>query len=323
MARAGQTGAACVLFVGLLAARTAHTGGLGLIAPAVPETPAVVENLGRQPLDAAPATLPPAMDIVEGGAHWRVDTIRGPVHLWQPAGYAAASAGVVVYVHGYRSTVDEAWTAHSLAAQFRASNRNALFIVPEAPTHNGEEVRWPALVELLDMVPAVCGIDAPKGPVVAIGHSGGFRTIEEWLGEPAMREIILLDGLYADSWPLRSWLASSDASSPRHLTLVGRETRRHCRRMAYQFHGAVRLPRVPVDRAGFGSRASSARLLVMDSQYRHMTLVTGGQVIPLLLKLSELPRIHEEHLAPRRALVSDARQGLRAPGRARVASARR
>jgi hypothetical protein len=296
----GATG----VLAGLLAAPSLRAEAVGTITPTAEtlatttaEAPDTLALTGTTTL-ASPVTtgttapdLGPEMDIVEGGAHWRIETVRGPIHVWRPAGFLAPSAGVVVYVHGYHNTADEAWISHRLASQFRASGRNALFVVPEAPIDGNDSVRWPSLSELIDAACAAPGIEVPSGPVVAIGHSGAFRTVEEWLGEPKLHEIILLDGLYKEAWPYRTWLDQRVASMPRRLTLVGHDTRRRCRRLAGEMRGAVRLSYVPAHPGGLGRRARDARLLVMDSQYAHMALVTGGRVIPLLLELSGLMRL--------------------------------
>ena len=65
-----------------------------------------------------------------------------------PPGYDRATAGTVVYVHGYYTDADGAWREYNLARQFRASHQNALFIVPEAPAGNDDPVNWPALKDL-------------------------------------------------------------------------------------------------------------------------------------------------------------------------------
>jgi len=40
----------------------------------------------------------------------------------------------VIYVHGYYTDADGAWSEHDLARQFKASHQNAMFIVPDAPS---------------------------------------------------------------------------------------------------------------------------------------------------------------------------------------------
>ncbi len=46
----------------------------------------------------------PHPDAVAGGDHWRIEASSGPVHVWRPAGYQPATAGIVIYVHGYETT---------------------------------------------------------------------------------------------------------------------------------------------------------------------------------------------------------------------------
>ena len=83
-----------------------------------------------------------------GGKHFRIRTTRGAVHVWVPPDYDRETAGTVVYVHGYYTDADGAWREHELARQFKASRQNAMFIVPDAPAGNEDEVQWPALKDL-------------------------------------------------------------------------------------------------------------------------------------------------------------------------------
>ena len=88
-------------------------------------------------------------DTVLGGRHFRINTSRGAVHVWAPPDYDRATAGTVIYVHGYYTDADGAWREHELAKQFKASHQNALFIVPDAPAGNDDDVKWPALKDLM------------------------------------------------------------------------------------------------------------------------------------------------------------------------------
>ena len=112
-------------------------------------------------------------DTVAGGKHWRIKTAQGAVHVWVPAGYDRETAGTVVYVHGYWTDADGAWRDHSLARQFRASRQNALFIVPDAPSRNDEQVKWPALTDLRRAVTRA-NIKLPDGP---IDRDGPLRRV--------------------------------------------------------------------------------------------------------------------------------------------------
>ena len=90
-----------------------------------------------------------SMEQEAGGSHMRLETNHGPVHLFRPPGFDRKTAGVVVYVHGYYTHIDEAWYEHKLAEQFVASRRNALFIAPEAPAAPEESPSWTTLRRLL------------------------------------------------------------------------------------------------------------------------------------------------------------------------------
>lgn len=225
-----------------------------------------------------------------GGEHLRLQTPTGVVHLWWPADYRPETAGVVVYVHGYFSTADTAWSEHRLAEQFARSHENALFVAPEAPAGERDPVVWESLEALLAAVAQVRPL--PPGPLVAIGHSGGFRTILPWLSDKRLRLLLLLDGLYGPERPFHAWLRGGPrAPNRRQLVVVASETARKAERFARRYRGAARRGSVPDDASQFTSKERAAPVLVMRSQYEHNEIVTSGRVIPLVLQLSRLEPI--------------------------------
>ena len=226
-----------------------------------------------------------------GGTVWRFEDAEfGPVRVWRPKGYVRRTAGIVVYVHGHATTVDSAWTDHQLGEQFAASHQNALYIIPESPQYGGDRTRWPKLDALFEAVAAAIGEPMPRGPVVVVGHSGAFKEIAQWLDDARVRHIILLDGLYGNEGDFRAWYLRGD----RKFTLVAFETRRHTDFFRKGLRDVARLKRVPKAFEDFTGRQRRARLLIMRSQYEHMEIVTSGQVIPVLLRLSALRRISEK-----------------------------
>jgi hypothetical protein len=220
-----------------------------------------------------------------GGRHLRIGTARGSVHVWFPPGYAAPTAGIAIYVHGYYTNVDQAVVDHDLIGQFRASRRNAVFIVPEAPAWNGEAVWWTDLGELLEEVQLRARFPLPRGPVVVAGHSGAIRTVLAWLDHPRLRELLLMDALYRGEDALAAWL---EAEPERHrVILVGQETGPRTESwLAERGASVVLLPQVP---AAIAPRDRAARVMYLRSQYDHMGLVTTGRVLPLLLGVTGLP----------------------------------
>jgi hypothetical protein len=222
------------------------------------------------------------------GDYLRLVTKRGVVHVWRPSGYQARSAGIVVYVHGYFTDADQAWSEGHLAAQFQASGRNALFIVPEAPQSVAEAVPWKSLGGMLDAVQRAAALRLPRGPLVVVGHSGAFRTILNWLRDPRLRSVILLDGLYRNERQFRYWLQYAPGRRAHQMVLVANETHEKSDRFARRFRGAARRERIPEDFSEFTKHERGARLLYLRSQYEHMGIVNGGKVIPLLLQLTPL-----------------------------------
>jgi hypothetical protein len=231
-----------------------------------------------------------------GGEHIRLATERGPVHVWIPRGYRQETAGIALYVHGYYTDVDRAWTDHRLAEQFRASGRNALFIAPEAPSGAGADVRWPLLGELLIEVRRQTGLRRPWGPVVVLAHSGGYRTVLAWLDHRHLEQVVLIDALYGNEEPFDDWLSERRAVS-NQLILVGGDTIRWTEPFVREPDGSAPratarvFDRLPDRASEMDPAARAARLLYFRSQFGHMKLVSGGRAVPLLLQLTRLPAV--------------------------------
>src|SRR5437870_4095859 len=113
---------------------------------------------------------PVERDTVAGGEHWRLETPWGIIHVWHPRLYERDTAGIMLYVHGYYTTVDQAWSEHRLAEQFRDSKQNAFFIVPQAPTSDQEPVIWKDLDQMLDTVKTLTRRRLPTGSVSTLAH---------------------------------------------------------------------------------------------------------------------------------------------------------
>jgi hypothetical protein len=262
--------------------------------PAPPET---VEPPAPPPVKKAPAPpkkpikktgrLDKTEDTVAGGQHWRVETDAGAIHVWVPPGYDRATAGTVVYVHGYYTNSDGAWKEHNLARQFKASGQNALFIVPDAPSGNDESVKWPALADLRKAI-SRANIKMPDGPIIVMGHSGAFRTVMQWVDHRLVAEVILLDALYGGDRKFDDFIGTGKRAQYHKLIIVGSDTSASSSAFAKKYPFAVTRDRMPGSTAELKKREKSAKLFYIKSQYGHMQIVTGGKVIPMLLRLTPL-----------------------------------
>ena len=262
--------------------------------PPAPETRARMSN----PTPAARTVRPRVKDdgasrldkteeALLGGTHWRIKTRQGAVHVWIPPGYDRATAGTVVYVHGYWTDADGAWRDHALARQFKASKQNAMFIVPDAPSSNDQGVRWPALTDLRKAV-ARANIRIPDGPTVVIGHSGAFRTVMQWVDHRAVEQIILLDAMYAGEHAFDAYIKTGKRADQHKLVVVAASTAASSKAFVGKYKFAVAREKVPGDYDGFTKREKRAKLLYVRSQYDHMGIVTSKKVIPVLLRLTPL-----------------------------------
>ena len=232
-------------------------------------------------------------DTVLGGRHFRIKTSRGSVHVWAPPDYDRETAGTVVYVHGYYTDADGAWKTYELAKQFKASRQNALFIVPDAPTGNDDDVKWPALKDLRRAVTRA-NIRLPDGPIIVMGHSGAFRTVMQWVDHKLVDQIILLDAMYAGESAFDEFIASGKRADDHKLIVVAASTAEESSSFAHKYKFAVARETVPSAMSGFTKKERRAKLLYIRSQFEHMAIVTSGKVIPLLLKVTPLKSLDRD-----------------------------
>jgi len=242
---------------------------------------------------AYPACAPPqeGVNVIipeAGGEHLRMETRNGPLNIWRPPDYDARRAGVVIYIHGYFTSVDQAWADDQLAVQFRQSGLNALFIAIEAPQSNGQDVFWKSLGDLLRTVEDRAPYPVPHGPLVVVGHSGAYRTILLWLSDPRVQHVILLDGLYTGEAEFASWLRTQPHTEPHRMVLVASDTWRQSTRFSRHISGTARRRSIPTRSSSFTRREIQARLLYLRSQYTHNQILRNGKVIPVLLQISPI-----------------------------------
>jgi len=183
--------------------------------------------------------------------HTRLVTDNGPVHVAIPPRPAAVT---VVYVHGFWNDVDEAWEQHRLQEQLGVEG--AVVIAPEAPSGPGQSVRWTSLSALLAEVEARTGVTLPHD-VIAVGHSGAYRTVGAWVNEPRLTNVVLLDAFYGSAQPWERYLGRGG-----RLHIVARAT------AAKSAPFCRRHPEVACE----------------TSPLSHMGIVTSGKVIPRVLR---------------------------------------
>jgi hypothetical protein len=237
-------------------------------------------------------------DAVAAGRHWRIDAARGPIHVWVPRGYDPATAGIVVYVHGYYTDVDGAWAQYRLPEQFARAGINAMFIACAAPTGLDEPVRWPSLAEVLATAQAGTGLPLPDGQLIAIAHSGGFRTLTSWLDNRGLDTVVLLDGAYGEVQPFWRW---TRASRDHRFIDVGDDTRAATDWLHRWLPSTVQHDGFPAE-GTWPDDARAAQILYVPSTIGHMPLVTDGVALPMLLRALRLAPIPDVPWAPLDAL---------------------
>ncbi len=226
-------------------------------------------------------------DHVAGGLHKRLLSRKGAIHLWWPKDYEKEDAGVVVYLHGYGTTVDREWTSNKLATQFKRSGKNALFVVPESPASDKEDFTWFSLEALFKLL-KTRSVQIPGGKIVIAGHSGAFKTMALWLKDKRISTLIMLDAMYGLQSKFQSFLTNSQTT---RMLLVSYSTLFTAQSFAENFKYAQSRRFIPKYARLFTKAERRARLLNIRSQYDHFTIISSRRVIPVMLKLTRLAAV--------------------------------
>jgi hypothetical protein len=224
---------------------------------------------------------PTAAELVAEGHHWRLATAHGAVHVWIPKGYRVRTAETIIYVHGFYVNVDQAWEDQHLPRQFAAATINAAFIACEAPSSWEEPVSWDKLGPLLDEVERGIAQKLPRRRIVAVGHSGAYRTLLGWLDEPLLDTVVLFDAAYGDIEKYTAWV---NGGPKRRLIDVGDDTRAWTDELHKKLPDTVLLDGFPSVDTGIPAAAAKAKILYIKSTIGHFPLVTGGIALPMILQ---------------------------------------
>jgi hypothetical protein len=228
----------------------------------------------------------PSTAYAAGARTQRLVTPEGVVRVWKPSRYDPTTAGLLIYVHGLYTDVDQAWTEHDLPSQFARSGRNALFVVPAARSEAAAPTPWGPLQALIDRVARDVPDLPAAGPLVVAGHSGAYKQIILWLDHPRLHTVLLLDALYGGQPELGAWLS---AAPENRISLINHDTIPAARDFVAQLPAAVYRHRCPEHFASLTAAERDAKVLSMDTRTDHFGIITEGNFLPLLLRWSPLP----------------------------------
>jgi hypothetical protein len=175
----------------------------------------------------------------------------------------------MVYVHGYFDSVDDAVRDHGVFAQAKASGVNVMVVMIEAPKSPKEPVRWGSFFLLREALEQRMGRALPPR-VIAMGHSGGSRTLREWAKAGEVNDVVLLDAFYGSPAP---WSAYLKRVTEGRLQLIGTLT----------FPKAERWQQTL-------EKNERERVQQWPAKTDHMGVVTKGAWIPRLLRERAVPR---------------------------------
>jgi hypothetical protein len=165
-----------------------------------------------------------------------------------------------------------------------------MFIVPEAPMKQLVPINYPNLGEVIRLAEDATGLHRGMALTAVVGHSGAFRTINEWLDEPLVDHVVMIDAMYANEEIMEAWLRAS----PRHrLITVGEDTLQWNEQFLRDMPETFVVDRVPPDYDLWPPEARTARIVYVRAQFFHMPLVTDGIVLPSLLRLLPVELLSE------------------------------
>lgn len=193
--------------LGTLTLRTA-TGDVTVRVGAVVGDPKLPEGLpwADDGYGLSTTARMPSAPFPRSGGAWTDDS----VYLWFPHGFGPGY-GVVTHLHGQNTVLSSMLVDKDLPDQFRLSERNALFIVPQGPV-NAASNDFGKLMDpgghaalVRDAVALLYRegfVELPEtGAQVLTAHSGGYRATARILdhGGLAIDAVNLFDALYGES----------------------------------------------------------------------------------------------------------------------------
>ena len=144
------------------------------------------------------------------------------VTIFIPKGFRETSkVDVVVYFHGWFSTVPRSLSIFKLVEQFVDGNKNAILVVPEGPhmapdSFGGKLEDAGGFKKFIEELTATLksrkifkNADFSIGNVILSGHSGGYRVMSAIVDRGGLssnvKEVWILDGLYAETEKFLAW----------------------------------------------------------------------------------------------------------------------
>src|SRR5205085_4680206 len=110
--------------------------------------------------------------------------------------------------------------------------------------------------------------------LVAVGHSGAYRTLALWLDSPILDTVVLLDAVYGE-YSFVPWLRESSAH---RLINIANETAPYSDEMHRQLPTTRRFDGLPAE--GF----PNAPIIYAKTAVGHLSLITDGVALPLALR---------------------------------------
>jgi hypothetical protein len=115
--------------------------------------------------------------------------------------------------------------------------------------------------------------------------------MRKWVDHKHVAQMILLDALYGGETEFDDFIGTGKRADEHRMIAIGSDTAEETEDFADKYPFAVVRDKMPDSISGFTKKEKKAKLLYVKSQYGHMEIVTGGKVIPLLLRLTPLKKL--------------------------------
>jgi hypothetical protein len=275
------------------------------LLPTLPAQHSVYGDAVRLRLVSAPFPHPDREDgyLSEGVAYPASPHYSdSSVAVFVPRGYRPASpVNLVVFLHGWDSSIDDARVRFDLYRQFSQSGVQALLVIPElawnAPDSFGGKLEDPGgftrmVDELLtDLAAAGITRGTRPGSIVLAGHSGGFESIAMILahGDLAanIREVMLFDAVFAWVRQFAAWIEKRDGRFVSVISAGGEETTVVNELMAVLTADHAAFATVP-DSPQNDDRVRASRVTFLRSDADHYGVVVAHDQFRRLLAVSSV-----------------------------------
>lgn len=211
---------------------------------------------------------------------------------------------LVFFFHGWYNSPEKVFKVYKVGEQFAMSAKNALLVVPAGPSYApdssggkfGERGGFKRYLQELNQKLHLAGLGQiqPESQLVLSGHSGGYRVMADILSDPTrptgICEVYLFDGLYNRHADFEKWITGQHGRFISLYTRAGGTSHKTNLMVERLQRSHVALLKKHADTVSLLELAGH-RVLFLESDRNHRTVLNGARQLTLLLATGHLPDV--------------------------------